>query len=135
MQPIKIFLSCAHSSSSIDTKYVYALENHLVDLKRSDEVTIWHVHKTSPGADVKQEILKNLNNADIILIFVSPDYMNSDHCIDMEGSQAASMQSWGIATVRVVLFRHIDWSNAPFNFCEVMPKNREFIYGLPDRKS
>jgi TIR domain len=88
MQPIKIFFSFAPDSLK-DRKYVSHLEKHLADQKRLGEVKIWHVHKASPGANVEQEILTNLKNADIILIFMSPDYMANDNCVDLEGSLVA----------------------------------------------
>jgi len=130
MQPIKIFFSWVPDSVK-DRRFVYGLENHLADQMRLGEVTIWHAHKTSPGANEKQEILTNLNSADIILIFMSPDYMATDYYVDVEGRQAASMQSWGIATVRIILVRPIDYRNTSFNFCQVLPKSGEFISGLP----
>ena len=133
MQPIKIFFSCAPESPK-DKRYVYDLENHFADQKRSGEVTVWHVHKISPGANVKQELLTNLNSSDIILIFLSPDYMTTDHCVEVEGMQAASMQSLGIASVRVIQVRPIDWRTAPFNFCQILPESGDFLSKLPDRE-
>jgi hypothetical protein len=41
-------------------------------------VEIWHVHKNSPRVDQEREIHNHLKNADIILIFLSPDYMDAD---------------------------------------------------------
>ena len=130
MQPIKIFFSCAPNSSK-DRKYVDALEKHFADQKRNDEVSIWHLYKTYLGSNEQQEILTHLNDADIILIFQSPDYLDNDFCVDVEGAQAASMQTWGIATVRVLRIRSIDSRTAPFNFCEALPESGEFISSLP----
>jgi hypothetical protein len=56
--------------------------------------------------------------------------MADDKCVDKEGNFAASMQIWGIATVKIILIRPIDWRNAPFNFCEVLPRSRKFISKL-----
>src|SRR2546425_10434487 len=106
MQPIKIFFSCAPNSNK-DERYVHALEKPFADQKRNGEVTIWHVHNIPPGTNVRQENLRNLNSADIILIFMSPDYIADDYCVEVEGAQAASMQSWGIATVKKLRIRPI----------------------------
>lgn len=129
MQPIKIFFSCAPDSDR-DKRFVIALEKHFADQTNYGGVKIWHVYKASPGSNVQQEILTNLNSSDIILIFLSPDYMNDSFCVNREGAQAASLQSSRIAIVRVLLIRPIDWRTAPFNFCEVLPESREFISRL-----
>src|SRR5450755_193903 len=129
MQPIKIFFSCAPDSDK-DKAYVQALENHFADQKRNGEVTIWHVYKISPGANAQQETLKNLNSSDIILIFVSPDYSNNDYCVGVEGTKAALMQTRGIATVRVLRVRSVDFRATPFNFCKELPEGEEFISNL-----
>ena len=66
MQPIKIFFSCAPDADR-DKRFVLALEKHFADQTNYSEVKIWHVHKASPGSNVQQEILTNLNSSDIIL--------------------------------------------------------------------
>src|SRR5439155_11082434 len=113
-----------------DKRFVLALEKHFADQINYGEVKIWHVHKASPGLNLQQEILTKLNSSDIILIFLSPDYMNNAFCVNREGAQAASLESSRIATVRVLLIRPIVWRTAPFNFCEVLPESREFISSL-----
>src|SRR5947209_5550127 len=129
MQPIKIFFSCAPDSDR-DKRFVLALEKHFADQTNYGEVKIWHVHKASPGSNVQQEILTNLNSSDIILIFLSPDYMNNAFCVNREGAQAASLHNSRIAIVRVLLIRPIAWRTAPFNVCEVLPESGEFIASL-----
>jgi len=133
MQPIKIFFSYSPNSNK-DKRYVDALEKQLADQTRNGEVIIWHVHKVPPGTNVRQELLKNLNSSDIILIFMSPDYLANDDCVDVEGAQAATMQSLGIATIRVLRIRPIDASSAPFNFCVTLPTSGEFISSLGYKK-
>jgi hypothetical protein len=126
MRQIKIFFSCTPDSEK-DKQFILALEDHLADQTHDGEVEIWHIHKATSGTNVQQEILTHLERADIILIFVSRDYMTNRFCVDVEGAQAASMQSWNIATVRVLLIRPIDYRTAPFNFCQTLPKSGEFI--------
>src|SRR6266700_1548460 len=126
MRRIKIFFSCAPDSDK-DKRYILDLEGHLADQTHYGEVEIWHVHKATSGTNVQQEILAHLESADLILIFVSKDYMTNRFCVDVEGAQAASMQSWDIATVRVLRIRPIDYRTAPFNFCQVLPESGEFI--------
>ncbi len=132
MQPIKIFCSCAPNSLQ-DKRYIEDLDKHLAQVQRDGLVQIWHVHKISPGVNVERELHDKLNSADIILIFLSPDYMASDHCINVEAKRAVWLESKGIATVRVLLLRHVYWKNAPFSWCQPLPKNRKFISKWVDK--
>ena len=129
MQRIKLYFSFA-SDSDKDKRYVQALEKQLADQTLYGEVQIWHIHKVSPGSNIQQATITKLNSADIILIFLSPDYMNNAYLVNREGAQAASMQSWGIASVRVLRIRPISYRSAPFNFCQVLPESGEFISTL-----
>ncbi|HEU0001514.1 MAG TPA: TIR domain-containing protein [Ktedonobacteraceae bacterium] len=129
MQRIKLYFSFA-SDSDKDKRYVQALEKQLADQTLYGEVQIWHIHKASPGSNIQQATITKLNSADIILIFLSPDYMNNAYLVNREGAQAASMQSWGIASVRVLRIRPISYRSAPFNFCQVLPESGEFISTL-----
>ncbi len=132
MRTIKLFISCAHIFPG-DKKEVVALEQHLAQVQRESKVDIWHVHKASPGADLQQECLTQLKSADIILLFVSPDYMEFDHCVNLEGREAVLRERRGSATVRVVLLRSADWTNTPFRSCQILPKNGRFISALSSK--
>lgn len=132
MPAINIFCSWAYNSLT-DKKLIGDLEKHLSQLQRDGKVTIWHAHKTSPGADLRREVLTQLKKADIILLCISPDYMASDDCIKVEASQAMWMQDKGIACVRVILLRPIAWEDAPFHFCRALPRNGKFVSKWPDR--
>jgi len=131
MQPIKIFCSYARGSSD-DKKYLYELEKHLDPLKRQGQIELWHAHKIVPGADENRETLDQLKQADIILIFVSSDFMSNDYCYDVEGMRAIEMEDAGVAYVRVIRVRHIDLENTPFGCCQALPTNGKFItqYGI-----
>src|SRR5260221_3121708 len=106
MQPIKIFCSYARNSRD-DRKYLYELEKHLDSLKRQGQIEIWHAHKLAAGADEERETLMWLKQADIILLFVSSDYMSNDYCYDVEGMRAIEMEEADIAYVRVIRVRHV----------------------------
>ncbi len=131
MQPIKIFCSYARGSRE-DKRYLYELEKHLDPLKRQGQIVLWHAHKIAPGAEEDRETLAQLKQADIILIFVSSDFMSNDYCYEVEGMRAIEMEDAGVAYVRVIRVRHIDLENTPFGCCQALPTNGKFIteYGI-----
>src|SRR5260221_12951727 len=100
MQPIKIFCSCAPNSLQ-DKRYIEDLDKHLAQVQRDGLVQIWHVHKNSPGGNVERELHDKFNSADIILIFLNPDYMASYYRINVEAKRAVLFDSQSNATVRL----------------------------------
>src|SRR5258708_19885756 len=113
MQPIKIFCSCAPNSLQ-DKRYIEDLDKHLAQVQRDGLVQIWHVHKIFPGVNVERELHDKLNSADIIFIFLSPDYMASDHCINVEAKRAVWFESKNIATLRILFLPHLFCKKSPF---------------------
>src|SRR5215472_13929727 len=62
-----------------DKKYLTELKSHLGLLLRQNS-TNERDHDISAGTEWEQEVKKHLNDADIILLLISPDFNNSDYC-------------------------------------------------------
>src|SRR5581483_1355063 len=60
------------------------IDVHLAGLHRSRLITSWYDAMIIPGADWEHEIDIRLNAANIILLLVSPDFLNSDYCYGRE---------------------------------------------------
>ncbi len=80
MDSIEIFISYASEDEKLRAKLV----THLAALKRQGLVTVWHNHKIGPGLDRQTEIDRHLNAAQIILLLVSADFIESDYCYSTE---------------------------------------------------
>ena len=63
-----LFLSYSHKDSAIRDE----LEIHWAALKRQGVIDIWHDRRIGVGKEFDNEIGKNLNEADIILLLMSP---------------------------------------------------------------
>ncbi len=127
---ITIFLSYAHA----DEAYRRELEKHLASLRREGFIAPWHDRKIVPGADIGREIDANLERADIILLLVSPDFIDSDYCYDIEMKRAVGRHRDGSARVIPVIVRPCDWHSAPFGRLKALPKDGTPIstYSNPD---
>ena len=73
---IKLFISYSHK----DEEHKKALEIHLTHLKRDKLIETWHDRKMSAGANISDEIRKNMQEADIILLLFSPSFIGSEEC-------------------------------------------------------
>src|SRR5512142_2681104 len=70
---VQIFLSYAHE----DRPLVEKLEKHLAPLKRLEMLSTWSDQEIRPGGDWEHEISGEIARSDIVLLFVSSDYLAS----------------------------------------------------------
>jgi hypothetical protein len=75
---------------------------------------------------------EELERADIILLLVSPDFLASDYCYDIEMTRAIERHQAGEARVVPVVLRPCDWHDAPFGKLNAAPKDGKPISTWPD---
>ncbi len=105
-----------------DTKFCNELDLHLSVLKRSRMIKTWSDRDISAGSDWEKEIAYRLNDADIILLLISPDFMMSDIAFGVEMRRAMERSKRGEATAIPILLRPTaDWDLAPFGQLQALP--------------
>jgi len=92
-------------------------------LQRQGLIALWHDRNISPGTDWQREIDTYLNSAHIILLLVSPDFMDSDYCYGIEMQRAMQRHEQGLARVLPIILRPVHWLAAPFGKLQVLPTN------------
>lgn len=97
------------------------LDKHLSILKRSGFIREWHDHQIGAGREWAKEINEHLKTADIILLLVSPDFISSDFCFDVEMRQALQRHERHEAVVIPVILRPVDFEQAPFAKLQALP--------------
>jgi len=99
------------------------LEKQLRILNRQGLILNWHDRMISPGMEWAHEINKRLNTAQIILLLLSPDFMDSDFCYSIEMKRALERHDAGEARVIPIILRAVHWNDAPFSKLQVLPTN------------
>jgi TIR domain len=117
-KPIKLFYCYAHK----DEKLKNELEKHLVSLKRQGQIVEWSDRRIEPGTDWKQSIDIHLSMADIILLLISPDFLNSDYCYSIGMQQAMERHEAGEVCVIPIIVRPVEWEGMPFSKLQVLPE-------------
>jgi len=129
-KPIKkLFISYAHK----DKKYKDELNTHLKSLIRLQKIEVWDDKEIDAGADWKYKIFKNLSEADIILLLISPDFINSEFCYTKELDFALKQQVDGESTIIPVIIRDCIWTDLPFGNFQALPKNGKAINSWKNR--
>ena len=116
---IEIFFCYAHEDELLLKK----LKAHLRPLQRNDLIDVWYDRDISAGTEWEREIDKHLNTAQIILLLVSPDFMDSDYCYGIEMKQAMERHERGEASVIPIILRPVYWHEAPFGKLQALPKD------------
>ncbi|QDU35823.1 hypothetical protein Mal4_01050 [Maioricimonas rarisocia] len=114
---VKVFFSYSHRDESMRNE----LEVHLQMLRRQRIVQTWHDRRIEAGKDIHSKIDEQLESADIILLLVSPYFLASDYCYDVEMKRAMERHSDGAACVIPIILEPCDWKPAPFGNLLAVP--------------
>ncbi len=123
--PVKIFFCYAHK----DERLLNKLKAHLRPLQRQGLIDVWHDRDISAGTEWERVIGEQLNAADIILLLISPDFMNSDYCYSFEMKRAIERHESGHAYVIPIILRSVYWKDAPFSKLQALPKDARPVTG------
>jgi tetratricopeptide (TPR) repeat protein len=126
---VEVFYSYAHEDEDLRKE----LEKHLSNLRRQGVITGWHDRQISAGKDWDREIDEHLNSAKVILLLISPDFMNSDYINDVEVKRAMERHEAGEARVIPVILRPVDWRGAPFSKLQAVPKDARPVTLWPNQ--
>lgn len=122
---VSIFFCYAHEDETLLKK----LKAHLRPLQRQGLVTVWYDRDISAGSDWEQQINEQLNSAQIILLLVSPDFMDSDYCYGIEMQRALERHQRGEAGVIPVILRPMYWQGEPLGKLQALPTDAKPVMG------
>ncbi|GCE09075.1 toll/interleukin-1 receptor domain-containing protein [Dictyobacter aurantiacus] len=125
---ISIFLCYARE----DEKFLVQLEEHLAPLKRQGFITSWHDREIRAGTVWEQEIQDRLDNAQLVLLLISPSFISSNYCYSVQMARALERQSRGENHVIPVIVRPVYWQEEPFGKLQVLPTNGKPVSTWPN---
>lgn len=120
--PKRIFISYSRTDALFRSEFT----KHLNVLQSAGLVESWHDGTIPPGEDWREAIEANLETADVIVFLMSPDFLSSQFCQDVEMPRA--LARWTRRRVRIIpiLVRECLWEKSPLAKLQVLPRN-----GLP----
>ncbi len=92
---IEVFCCYAHE----DERLLDELKKHISPLQRRQLINVWHDRDISAGTEWKQKIARRLDEAHIILLLISPDFIHSEYCYSTE-MKRPSLSRDGKTTMR-----------------------------------
>ena len=125
--PVEIFFCYAHEDEPLLNK----LKTHLRPLQREGLIDVWYDRDISVGSERHQQIKEQLNVAQIFLLLVSPDFMNSDYSYGIEMQRALERQDLGEAHVIPIILRPVEWEGT-LGKLQALPTDAKPVQSWPD---
>lgn len=115
----KLFISYSH----LDEHALRSFTKHLAMLKREGAIVEWFDQKILPGGDIDEEVSAHLEECDLFLPLVSPDFLASQYCYDRELARALARHEEGTMRVLPVIVQPCDWKASPLAKLKALPKD------------
>lgn len=128
MMSKKVFISYSHK----DEAHKDALDEHLSMLKRSRIIDSWHDRKIIAGQDWSKEISEHLEQSELILFLISPSFLSSDYCFNLEMWRAIKLHNEGKAQLIPIVVRACDWATSELSTFQAVPKDAKPITSWPN---
>lgn len=125
----RVFISYSHKDEALRAE----LETHLALLKREGAIDVWSDHRIAAGSELDASISDALENADIVLLLLSADFIASDYCFGIEMKRALERHERREAVVVPVLLRPCDFNTAPFGRLKAIPTDARPVVKWPNR--
>jgi hypothetical protein len=129
MGPVDLFYSYAHEDEPLRDE----LAGHLKIMERRGVIRPWHDRCLAPGQKWDGKINAQLANADLILLLVSKDFINSDYIWSHELDVAMKRHASEEASVVPVMLRAVDITDSPFAELQGLPTDLKPVTSWPNR--
>ncbi|MFP0195843.1 TIR domain-containing protein [Pseudomonas sp. PHC1] len=127
--PVKVFVSYSHE----DESYRNDLVKYFSNMVRNKEISTWTDRDISASQKWREEIDNNLNGTQVIIFLVSPDFINSDYCVDVEMARALEMHRENQALIVPIYIRATDVKHSPLAEIHSLPTDRRPIKSWDDK--
>ena len=124
---VPVFISAARE----DARLREELQKHLVSLRRQNKAVFVHSQEAPAGGDRAGWIASRINEARIILLLISTDYVAADEYYEDELLRAVERHDRGEARVILILLRTYLISGEPFAKLQALPRDGHPVDGHP----
>src|SRR6185295_13371991 len=120
---VKVFISYAHK----DEMYKDQLVAHLSALKNLGIIQQWDDRQITVGQSWDHEINSAMNEAELILLLISSDFLASDYIVSKEISAALERSRRNETKLVPIIVRPCDFADTPLAQFQATPKNAKPI--------
>jgi hypothetical protein len=116
--PVGAFVSYAHADQPWLERFRRAVE----PLQTARVLRLWFDHALMPGDDWHPELMRRIDEADFIVLLVTPAFLSSRFCFGKEMRRGLARHDAGLARVIPILLEPCEWGTAPFSRVQGLPR-------------
>lgn len=128
---VSVFVSYSH----VDELLRKELGKHLSVLERQGIIATWHDRMIGAGTEWEGAITTQLNEARVILLLISADFVQSKYCYDVEMTRALERHERREALVIPIILRAVSLKGTPFSKLQALPRDAKPVVTWTDRDS
>jgi TIR domain len=106
-----------------DAAFFEEISAHLSLLQRKGVIQVWHEGRIRAGESWADVIRNQIQNADIVILLISADFLASDFVWGHELALVLQRQRQGKATVIPVIVRPCLWEDSPLAAFQALPSD------------
>jgi subtilisin family serine protease len=126
-RPVRVFISYAHQDVSLWLEF----KGHLSPMERTGLIEVWSDREMRAG-QWEPQIDQNLESADVVLLFVSSFFVQSDYCYSKEMKRALERQQAGKARVIPIFVRPVVIKDTPIAALQMLPSEKQAVTDFKD---
>src|SRR4051812_40752064 len=119
--PVKLFISYAKLDRQ---KWLEPVHQHLKSIQNLGVIDAFEDSQIMPGDEWDRVIRRKLDEADIVVLVVTPAFLASTYCTNVEVREAMDRHGKGLARVAPIIANHCNWKGMPFRILEALPKDK-----------
>lgn len=123
-EPVPVAADVVYLSAAADEAHLAALALHLGPILKRLGVTTFHGSGAPAGTDLPAALDSAIRSARVVLLLVSPDYLQDSRCRAAERAAMARIPS-GLRVVPISVRTVADWAKEPFGGLGHLPGGNE----------
>lgn len=116
---INLFYSYAHE----DEKSCEEIMRSLEPLRDEGVISEWYDRRITAGEDWRSQISENLDRAKIVLLMVSPNFLDSEYCMGVELMQALDRHWERQCRIVPIILLKSHWKGTRFGSFQALPQD------------
>ena len=117
MAALKFFISYSHKDEWLKKELLAAMSG----IRRRGEGIVWHDRVLKPGAELTPSIMSEIEDSDVAIFLLSPDFFNSNYCYDVEFARIKELYRADRIQLAPIVVRQCDWDVDLFPKIALLP--------------
>ncbi len=126
---LKLFISYSHKDEAIVSSFI----SHIAPLKNNGILTEWYDRKIETGEEFQKDIDNNLENADIVCLMISSNFLSSNACLKEKEDSLNLRIKKGIRVLPVILSPCIWTAHKELSSLLAIPTDGKAISSFADQ--